>query len=179
MKFALAALPAALAFTVTCATADAAAPKHPHIAPGKLVAAAKQAHWKVLDELQSYCDSDRPIEAWLKALVGQEARAVTWTGGACQIVNGGHPGLDVASWPYCAQATVALSHPKSPDDRPMIEIYFEEPVNGQPGAAYAFRGVIAAEDWGDPLRFRQYFSRAWHARFPPPDNADICGDEGP
>jgi len=72
-----------------------------------LVAAAKQAVLKDIDYGQDLCDSATTIEAWLKALVGKNARSISWTGGECQLVNDLKPGIDAASWPYCAQAMFA------------------------------------------------------------------------
>ena len=51
------------------------------------------------------------VDAWLKALVGNHARAITWTGGACKLVNDLNP-IVAAKWPWCAQATVLLSNPR-------------------------------------------------------------------
>ena len=81
------------------------------------------------------------VDAWLKALVGNHARAITWTGGACNFVNDLNP-IDAAKWPWCAQATVLLVQPKRRDDNPMVEIYFKKPDHGRPGAAYAFRSLM-------------------------------------
>jgi hypothetical protein len=147
--------------------------KRPHIAKAMLIAAAQQAMLKDIDYDQHYCDSDMTVDAWLKALVGKEVRAIAWTGGECQLVNP-YGGIDAKEWPYCAQATVTLKHPRSRNDRPMIEIYFETPVDGHPGVAYAFRSVL--DDVGY-LRSRKDFEAAWDERFSPAPDAARCKDE--
>ena len=117
------------------------------------------------------------VEEWLKALVGHHARAITWTGGKCELVNDLHPGIDTAAWAYCAQATISLFHPKERDDKPMIEIYLEKPDHGHSGAAYAFRSIIMTRDDGpDYLRFRKDFEAEWDDRFPPDPTAPRCQD---
>jgi hypothetical protein len=116
------------------------------------------------------------VDAWLKALVGNHARAITWTGGGCKLVNDLNP-IDAAKWPWCAQATVLLVQPKRRDDNPMVEIYFEKPDHGRPGAAYAFRSVMMTRDGGpDYSRFRKDFEAEWHERFPRDPGAVACED---
>ena len=129
-----------------------------------------------IDDGSSYCDGKMTVEEWLKGLAGEYARAISWTGGKCQLVTGQSP-LDVASWRWCAQATVSLVHPRNRDDAPMIEIFFEKPVHGRPGAAYAFRGVMMTRDDGlDFSRFRKDFEAEWRNRFPPAPDAAGCED---
>jgi hypothetical protein len=107
-------------------------------------------------------------------LVGSYARAITWTGGECQLVNTPNP-LDAKSWPYCAQAMITLVHPKEPKDKPMIEIYMEKPKGGHPGEVYAFRSIMMTKDDGlDLLRHRLDFQDEWDERFPPPADAPRC-----
>ena len=55
----------------------------------------------------------------MKALVGNHARAITWTGGACKLVNDLNA---IDPWPWCAQATVLLVQLKRRDDNLMVEI---------------------------------------------------------
>ena len=174
MKPTLGVLAAMLLLVPAASTGTMAEPaKRPHIAKAALIAAAHKATLKDIDYDQHYCDSDTTVDAWLKALVGKEARAITWTGGECQLVNP-YGGIDAKEWPYCAQATVTLKHPRNRSDRPEIEIYFETPVDGRPGIAYAFRGML--DDVGY-LRFRKDFEAAWDERFPPVPDAARCKDE--
>jgi len=85
--------------------------------------------------------------------------------------------IDAAKWPWCAQATVLLVRPKRRDDNPMVEIYFEKPDHGRPGAAYAFRSVMMTRDGGpDYSRFRKDFEAEWHERFPRDPGAVACED---
>ena len=61
----------------------------------------------------------------------------------------------------------------------MIEIFFEKPVRGRPGKAYAFRGVVPDRN-GDIeiIRFRRDFEAAWAERFPETSFVVRCpGDE--
>lgn len=97
------------------------------ISNAALADAARQAKLKMINYGSDYCDGASTVEAWLKALVGPQARSITWSGGPCVLVNDMRPGIDASSWPYCAQATITLVHPKDRDDRPLVEIYFEKP----------------------------------------------------
>jgi len=142
-----------------------------------LAAAGRSATLKLIDYGEAYCDGETTVEAWLKALVGKQARAITWTGGQCVLVNDMRPGIDASSWPYCAQATITLVHPKTRDDTPIVEIYFEKPDHGRPGKAYAIRAALMTRD-GDPdyIRFRKDFEAGWNERFPPA-SPPACKDE--
>jgi len=82
------------------------------------------------------CDGDRTIESWLKDVVGESAESIQWRGGKCKLTNELNP-LDAGS-EWCGGAVIVpKGHPKEPA---AIEIYFEKPVAGKPGKAYAFRG---------------------------------------
>jgi len=131
-----------------------------------LATAGKLATLSLIDYGSKYCDGAMTVEAWLKTLVGEQARRIDWTGGKCVLVNDMRPGIDASSWPYCAQATVTLVHPKDKDDTPVIEIYFEKPAHGRPGKAYAFRAAMETKDGPDYIRFRKDFEAAWNERFP-------------
>ena len=143
-----------------------------------LATAGRQATLKLIDYGNDYCDADTTVEEWLRALVGKHALNITWSGGRCVLVNDLRPGIDASSWPYCAQATVTLVRPKNKDDTPIIEIYFEKPVQGQPGEAYAFRGVMDTRDDGpDYMRFRKDFEAVWDERFPPDPATERCKND--
>jgi hypothetical protein len=152
--------------------------KEPTKAEAALAAAGRATLLKLIDYGTDYCDGLMTAETWLKALVGRQARGISWTGGQCMLVNDMRPGIDASSWAYCAQATVTLAQPKNKDDTPMIEIYFEKPAHGRVGAAYAFRGVLETRD-GDPdyIRFRKDFEAEWNERFPPGTSSPRCKDE--
>jgi hypothetical protein len=156
----------------------AAAEPAQSVSNAALATAGRQATLRMIDYGADYCDGASTVEAWLKALVGTEARSIAWSGGQCVLVNDMRPGIDASSWPYCAQATITLVHPKDRSDRPLIEIYFEKPVQGQPGAAYAFRSLMVTRDDGpDYGRFRKDFEALWDERFPPGPGARRCKDE--
>ncbi len=125
------------------------------------IKAARQAPVRAIDYDQERCDR-RSVEQWLKALTGPDARTISWTAGRCQIVG---PGIDQGS-DRCVQAHIALAHPQSAKDRPMVEVFFESPVKGRPGKAYAFRGLMQAADGLDMSRFRKDFEYDWTSRFP-------------
>jgi hypothetical protein len=163
---------------VFAAPLAAAAEPAQSVSNAALANAGRQATLKMIDYGTDYCDGASTVEAWLKALVGTEARSITWSGGQCVLVNDMHPGIDASSWPYCAQATITLVHPKDRDDSPLIEIYFEKPVQGRPGAAYAFRSLMTTRDDGpDYGRFRKDFEALWDERFPPGPGAQRCKNE--
>ena len=178
MKLAIRVVAALGALGLTLPVAGTAEPaRTAPVSKAALAKAGREARLKAIDYGSDYCDGELSVEAWLKALVGRHARAITWTGGACKLVNDLQPGIDAAEWPYCAQATVTLVRPKQPDDKPMIEIYLEKPDHGRPGAAYAFRSLMMTRDGGpDYLRFRKDFQAAWDERFPPDPAAPRCQD---
>jgi hypothetical protein len=148
------------------------------VSDAALANAGRQATLKSIDYGTNYCDGASTVEAWLKALVGPQARSITWSGGQCVLVNDMRPGIDASSWPYCAQATITLLHPKDRSDKPLVEIYLEKPVHGRPGAAYAFRSLMTTRDDGDDYgRFRKDFEALWDERFPPGPGARRCKDE--
>src|SRR5215470_19463500 len=138
------------------------------VSKAALAAAGRQATLDMIDYGSHYCDGETTVEAWLNALVGTRARSISWAGGQCVLVHNMRPGFDASSWPYCAQATVTLVHPRGKGDAPLIEIYFEKPDHGRPGAAYAFRGTMMSRDGGpEYIRFRKDFEAMWNDRFPP------------
>ena len=156
----------------------AAAEPTQSVSNAALANAGRQATLKMIDYGGKYCDGAAAVEAWLKALLGTEARSITWSGGKCVLVNDMRPGIDASSWPYCAQATITLVHPKDRGDSPLIEIYLEKPIHGRPGAAYAFRSLMVTRDDGpDYGRFRKDFEAQWDERFPPGSGAHRCKDE--
>jgi hypothetical protein len=156
----------------------AAAEPAQSVSNAALATAGRQATLRMIDYGADYCDGASTVEAWLKALVGTEARSIAWSGGQCVLVNDMRPGIDASSWPYCAQATITLVHPKDRSDRPLVEIYLEKPNQGQPGAAYAFRSLMVTRDDGpDYGRFRKDFEALWDERFPPGPGARRCKDE--
>ena len=111
----------------------------------------------------------------MKALTGRDSRSINWTAGKCQLVNKLNP-LD-AGGSWCAQATISLIHPRDREDKPIIEIYLEDPKGGHPGAAYAFRSFMMTRDgsW-DYLRFRKDFEAEWRERFPSGASPPACED---
>jgi hypothetical protein len=138
--------------------------------PAALIAAAKQAAVRDVDYGQDLCDGDMTVEAWLKSVIRDNARAITWTAGTCRLLS--LSPIDQAHWKYCVQATMTLFHPMTPKDKPTIEIYLEKPDHGRPGPAYAFRGAMLLHDGqGDYERERDGFVGDWDDRFPPP--ADV------
>jgi hypothetical protein len=175
MKSTAAALGAMLMLVWVAPVAVKAEPsKNPHMSKAALIAAARQAPLKSIDYGQDYCDGDVTVDAWLKALVGKEARNITWTGGECELVNPYGTLIDAKEWPYCAQATVTLKHPQGRTGRAVIEIYLEKPVDGRPGVAYAFRSMTETIGY---LRSRKEFEADWDDRFPPPPTETRCKDE--
>ena len=148
------------------------------VSKAALAAAGLRATLDQIDYGSHYCDGATTVEEWLKALVDKQARSISWSGGQCVLVHNMRPGFDASSWPYCAQATVTLIHPKNKNDTPIIEIYFEKPDRGRPGVAYAFRGTMMSRDGGpDYIRFRKEFQDVWDERFPPGPESARCQDE--
>ena len=162
---------AALGLLTALVTAPAAAkPGYTHgVADAVLVAAAKATPLKLIDYDQVLCRNDRTVEAWLKELTAGEARSIVWTGGACELNDPNNPIDSGSDW--CAEATIHLKHPRSRNDQPVIEIYFDTPKHGRPSPAYAFRGVIDDEGL---VRFRGDFEGAWLERFPANRKTIVC-----
>jgi len=145
----------------------------PHVPPAQLISAAKHAPLRLIDALETYCDTDTPIGVWLRRFTAREALRIAWSAGSCELVNSLNP--SDAGGDYCAQATLSLRHPKNRQDRPEIEIYLEDPIHGRPGAAYAFRAMFDGVDGPDYIRSRKDFEAEWRERFkdtPPPSCSD-------
>ena len=142
-----------------------------------LIAAARHAKLEAIDYGQQHCDRDTTVDAWLKSLTAPPRAPSPGTAGSANSSTTMRPGIDASSWPWCAQATIALVHPRDRHDMPMIEIYMEKPVHGRPGAVYAFRGIMMTRDGPDYVRFRQDFEAEWRERFPPDPDAAICTDD--
>jgi hypothetical protein len=128
-----------IAVATICTFAPAASvaetPQAPtRISKPALTTAGRQAKLESIDYGRHHCDRDSTVETWLKSLVGRHARAITWTGGDCQLVNNMRPEIDAASWPWCVRAAITLAHPKNRHDIPMIEVYVEKPDHGRPDA---------------------------------------------
>jgi len=138
------------------------------VANAALAAKARATPVKAIDYDEDRCDT-RTVDQWLRALTGANAKSVAWTGGPCQMVG---PGIDSGS-DWCAQATITLKHPKNRHDQPAIEVFFDKPVHGRPGAAYAFRGAMLAGDGQDMARFRKDFEADWTSRFAAPPGAIV------
>ena len=142
------------------------------VADAALIAAAKATPLKRIDYDQALCRNTRTVSAWLKQLTGAEARAIHWSGGACELATDLNQ-MDAGS-DWCAQATITLKHPKSRSDRPIVEIYFDKPSHGRPSPAYAFRAVMPDDE--GLIRFRADFERAWLERFPATAKSIVCPD---
>ena len=126
------------------ANAAAAAPKNHAakaaargVSDAALAEAAKHAMLSEIDYGRELCDGDRDVETWLKDVVGDTAAKIEWRGGKCELTNELNP-LDAGS-DWCGGATIIpKGHAKEPA---AIEVYFEKPVSGAAGKAYAFRAV--------------------------------------
>ena len=130
-----------------------------------LIAAARRAPVCVIDYQETFCDGGRRIDRWLANLTNGVARRVRWSAGRCLLANPLIPADAGSRW--CAQARILLIHPRQADDRPMIEVYFEQPPrHGRPTQPYAFRGAMLTVDGADTMRRRTEFEAAWRGRFP-------------
>lgn len=168
-------LATALALTATTAVAKPRMVKG--VPAAALAQAARTTPVRAIDYDQDRCDG-RTVGQWLTALTIGEARAIRWQGGPCALVG---PGIDSGS-DWCADAFVTLAHPKGRNDQPIVEVFFEKPVHGRPGKAYAFRGAMQAADGLDMSRFRKDFEYDWTTRFKAPPGAVVdcptTGDGG-
>lgn len=164
----------AVAFAALATEAGAASPSgFTHgVSNADLVAAAMGTPLRLIDYGMDNCRNDRTVSTWLGELTGSEAKGIRWSGGPCVLVEADSPMDSGSAW--CARAEISLAHPRDRQDRPMIEIFFDAPRGGKPGAAYAFRGLI--EDAGY-LRFRQDFEAVWLERFPATADRVRCSDD--
>ena len=172
LRVALAGTLAALAGTGQAA--DTATPKRysPGVLPQALIAAAKHAMLSDINNGRSLCGEDRTVEAWLNDVVGGTAVSITWRGGGCELTNDLNP-IDSGSH-WCGGATIVpKGHPKEPAD---IEIYFDKPVSGKLGKAYAFRGENYDVDGLDYKRdwpsFESGYRQKYRKDFVPPETTD-------
>ena len=95
------------------------------------------------------------FRTWLKDVVGDTAKSIAWSGGRCQLVNKLNP-LDAGS-NWCGQAMIT---PKR--GRPAtVEVFFEKPGEGKPGAPFAFRAVADTKDGPDYMRETFAFEVNW------------------
>ncbi len=124
--------------------------------PSDLINAAKAATVSVVDYQRKDCKDDRTIEDWLKEAVGDAARSIKWTGGACKLANRDNPRDAGTKW--CAQATIA---PNKGGPPATIEIYFEAPKGGQPGKLFVFRASVRTKAGWDTMRETLAFENNW------------------
>lgn len=142
------------------AALQAAAPKR-GVSDAALAAGARSARIADVDYAREQCGDDRSVEAWLDDAVGDTAARITWRGGACELANEDNP-LDSGS-AWCGGATIV---PKADPKHPaQIEVYFEKPVDGKPGKAYAFRAINHDVDGLDYKRDTRSFEIGYGQRF--------------
>ena len=133
-----------------------------HVASSALIGAAKRATLSQIDYTRSNCHDDRSVEAWLASVVGTSARSIKWSGGACALVNKDNP-ID-AGTNWCARAEIA---PKRRGDSAKIEVFFEAPKRGRPGAPFAFRTIVKNKDGWDYMRDTSAFAANWRETYAP------------
>ncbi|HEY6943277.1 hypothetical protein [Dokdonella sp.] len=155
---ALAACGFALALLATSPPSPAATKRG--VSDATLAAAARSARVADVDYARGECGDERTVEAWLDDAVGDTAR-ITWRGGACELANPDNPIDSGSDW--CGGATIVpKADPKHPAS---IEIYFEKPVDGKPGKAYAFRAENHDIDGLDYKRDTRSFEIGYGQRF--------------
>ncbi len=148
----------ALALSATPPSSQAASKRG--VSDAALAAAARSARVADVDYVRGECGDERSVEAWLDDAVGDTAR-VTWRGGACLLANPDNPIDSGSDW--CGGATIVPNEdPKHPA---RIEVYFEKPVDGKPGKAYAFRAENHDVDGLDYKRDTRSFEIGYGQRF--------------
>lgn len=162
---ALLALPLAVALNAN--TAVAAGGDVSNAAQGQ---AAREARLDQIDDFRKRCGDTRRAENWLKDVIGDTAKSIAWSGGRRQLVNPQNP-LDAGSG-SCGQAVIAPRQGKPAT----IEVFFEKPVKGGPGAPSAFRAIADTKDGPDYMRETFAFAVNWKQMhvpgYQPPDNQD-------
>jgi hypothetical protein len=157
--FAAAVLVAALAFVVAAPARAAEG-----IPDAGLAEAARSAKLADFDWNDEQCRRERTVEQWLADLGRDVVASVEWYGGACRLTNDVNPIDSGSDW--CGGAEIRLKAPLSADDVPVVEVYFERPVDGRVAAPYAFRGLMLTADGEDYTRFSAHFEAGWESRFP-------------
>jgi hypothetical protein len=163
MKIACLAAAMAIASSTLAGTKPSATGTAHGFSNDALIAAARMSPLKLIDNLETHCDGDVTVSAWLTALTRRQAKSIAWTAGPCELVNTLNP-LD-AGGDYCVQAAITLEHPKNREDQPEVEIYLEDPQHGRPGPAYALRSMFDTVDGPDYERERKAFDDQWRERF--------------
>jgi len=162
---ALLALPLAAALNANVAVAAGRG-----VSNAALAQAAREARLDQIDDFRKQCGDTRRVEDWLKDVVADTAKSIAWWGGRCLLVTPQNP-LDAGSG-WCGQATITPRQGKPAT----IEVFFEKPVKGKPGAPFAFRAVADTKDGLDYMRETLPFAMNWKQMhvpgYQPPDNQD-------
>ena len=137
-----------------------------------LIAAAKTAKLTEIDSARADCSDAPNVGEWLERATAPTARRIRWPAGRCLLVIPQNPIDSGGNW--CAQADI---DPKNGHKRATIEIYFEEPVDGKPGAPYAFRAETDLRDGDsdysrDTIAFEYNWRQAHEPSFD--DDTRIC-----
>jgi hypothetical protein len=130
------------------------------VSPAALIAAAKAATLARVDYSREACRETPQVGLWLETVVRSAAKTITWSGGRCRLINEHNP-LD-AGTRWCAQAEIK---PKRGGEPATIEVYFEAPRRGRPGAAFAFRAVVHTKDGWDYMRETRAFEDNWRETY--------------
>lgn len=144
----------------------------PRVSQSALIEATKATMLSAIASGRELCDADRSVEAWLKDVVGDTGAHITWRGGGCLLTNKLNASDAGSKW--CGGATIV---PKDhPGEISRIEVYFEEPVGGKPGQAYAFRGFNYVEGGAEYVRFFPEFEygyrQGYQQNFARPEQRD-------
>jgi hypothetical protein len=77
---------------------------------------------------------------------------------------------------WCAHAAI---EPRAGGPASTVEIFFEKPVAGRPGKAFAFRATVKTKDGWDYMRETAAFESNWGETYipayKPPKSNDLCG----
>jgi hypothetical protein len=150
-----------------------AAPAHAEVSAKALIRAAKSATISEIDYQRQDCNDRRSVEDWLTEVAGDSAKSVRWHGGKCVLAIPDRPRDAGTKW--CAHAVI---QPRSGKKASVIEIYFEAPKGGKPGAAFAFRAHGDTKDGFDYMRETRSFEIGWREtnvpNYQPPESGNVC-----
>lgn len=136
-----------------------------------LAQAARDARLDQIDDFRKQCGDSRRVEDWLNDVVGDSATSIRWSGGRCQLTNQQNP-LD-AGTNWCGHAVITPRHDRH---KATIEVFFERPAGGRPGAPFAFRAIAVTKDGPDTMRETFAFEVNWKQLhlpgYVPPGNQD-------
>jgi hypothetical protein len=158
--------PALIAVAASTLLLSLSAASAESITPDALIHAGKAATLSEIDYTLRDCGDTRPVETWLREVLGETARSVEWHGGRCVLSMPDRPRDAGTNW--CAHAVIS---PRVVGEDATIEVYFEQPAGGRPGRPFAFRALASTKDGPEYVRETWAFEALWKEAHVPGSSA--------